>query len=404
MTNHMEVRNIALISNTSWSLYNFRLGLIKKLIKAGYSVLVIAPVDKYTPYLIENGCKFAPIELDNYGYSPWQDFKSFLAFLKLYQKQKIDFIFHYTIKPNIYGTLAATILKIPSIAVVTGLGHLFTNPNWKTAVAKILYKVAFSKIKKVWFLNESDATIFTQKAIVSESKIEYLPSEGINTKYFQQYAYGLLSNGNFKFLLASRLIVDKGVYEYVEAARILKKRGCQIEFQLLGFIEPQNPQHISLKTIQQWEAEGLIRYLGTTDDIRPYLEKIDCLVLPTYYREGIPRILMEGASMQIPLIATDNVGCRQVVEDCVNGFLCKRKNPEDLAKCMEKMISLTHQERTRFGLLGRRRVYTLYHENIIINKYLRTLNKHFKVPANRLQILSKDKTSSNVTTKVSHLD
>lgn len=391
MNNYKGIKTVALVSNTSWSLYNFRLGLIQKLQKTGYKVLVIAPVDKYTPLLIDNGCNFVPIEVDNYGYNPWKDFKNFLAWIKIYRRHKIDFIFHYTIKPNIYGSLAATILKIPSIAVVTGLGHLFTDLTWKTAIAKLLYKLAFSKVSQVWFLNESDAAIFSQMALLSESKIKYLPGEGINTRHFQQYAYGLLSNGCFKFLLASRLIIEKGIEDYVKAARLIKKMGYQVEFQLLGFIETENPQHVSLEKIQQWEQEGLIRYLGYTDDIRPYLEKIDCLVLPTYYREGIPRILMEGASMQIPLIATDNVGCRQVVEDSVNGFLCERKNPKDLARCMEQMLSLTHKERARFGLLGRRRVYTLYHENIIINKYLRSLNNHFNNPDEKAPVKIQEK-------------
>ncbi|MFT5165480.1 MAG: glycosyltransferase involved in cell wall biosynthesis [Saprospiraceae bacterium] len=374
-----EKPTIALVSNTSWSLYNFRLGLIKKLLKEGYRVLAIAPKDKYTGLLIDNGCDFESIELDNYGSNPIRDFKSFLTFRKIYRRQKIDFIFHYTIKPNIYGSLAAFTRSIPSIAVVTGLGHLFTKISWKTTIAKILYKIAFLKVLQVWFLNESDASIFSQIGLVPESKIKYLPSEGVNTQHFQQYAYGILSNSTFKFMLASRLIIEKGIREYVEAARLVRNEGFNVEFQLLGFIESANPQGISLEKVKQWEAEGLIRYLGHTDDIRPYLKKIDCLVLPTYYREGVPRILMEGASMQIPLIATDNIGCRQVVEDSVNGFLCQRKNPTDLARCMKQMMILNTEERAHFGLLGRRRVYTLYHESIIINKYLRTLRHYFNV-------------------------
>ena len=372
-----ETPTIALVANTAWSLYNFRLGLIKALQKAGWQVLAIAPADEYADILAGYGCHFEHISLDNYGSSPVKDLKSLFEFIKIYRQYKIDFIFHYTIKPNIYGSLAAAYLNIPSIAVVTGLGQLFTHLSWKTYLARALYAIAFRKAHQVWFLNESDASIFSQLGIVSESKINYLPSEGVNTRHFQQYAYGLLTNGSFKFLLAARLIAEKGVRDFVEAARLVRKKGYQAEFQLLGFLEPDNPSGITHQEIRQWEAEGAIRYLGTTKDVRPYLEKADCLVLPTYYREGVPRILMEGASMQMPLIATDNVGCRQVIEDGVNGFLCRRKDPASLARCMENMMMLSFEERARFGLLGRRRVYTLYHENIIINKYLRALNFYF---------------------------
>lgn len=279
--------------------------------------------------------------------------------------------------------MAAAYLNIPNIAVITGLGQLFTNTSWKTLVAKGLYKLAFLKTYQVWFLNESDATIFSQNKLVAENKIRYLPSEGVDTKHFQQYGYGLLANGHFKFIMAARLIVEKGIREYVKAAEILRKKGVHAEFQLLGFIEEENPHAITRQEIQQWESEGLIRYLGSTSDVRPYLEKVDCLVLPTYYREGVPRILMEGASMQIPLIATDNVGCRLVVEDSINGFLCQKKNAKDLARCMEKMIAMSFEQRAHFGLLGRRRVYTLFHESIVVRKYLRTLKSYFRRTTSR---------------------
>lgn len=370
---------IALVANTAWSLYNFRLGLIEELQKMGYRVLAIAPADEYVAALIDHGCLYEPLKLDNYGSNPLRDFRSFLALRAIYRRHNISFIFHYTIKPNIYGTLAAASLRIPSIAVVTGLGHLFTSRSWKTTIATFLYKIAFSYAREVWFLNESDATIFAKETLVKESKIKHLPSEGINTKHFQQYAYGLFSSTCFKFILASRLIIEKGIRTYVEAARILRNEGYEVEFQLLGFIEKSNPRGIKLEEIKGWESEGLVRYLGHTDDIRPFLEKVDCLVLPTYYREGVPRILLEGASMQLPLIATDNVGCRQVIEDNVNGFLCQRNKAEDLAISMKKMMMLTVEERANFGLRGRRRVYTLFHESIIINKYLRTLKTYFSI-------------------------
>lgn len=397
MMNRKPKPTVALVANTSWSLYNFRLGLIRLLQKRGYKVLAIAPPDDFTGKLIDEGCHFEPVELDNYGTNPIKDFKSFRQFLRIYRKQKIDFIFHYTIKPNIYGSFAARLLNIPFIGIVTGLGQLFTHYSWKTTLARFLYTIAFQSSKEVWFLNESDAAIFMELNIVPEFKIRHLPSEGVDMQYFKQYRYGLYTDHIFKFLFAGRMIIEKGIRDYVAAARILKRKNLNVEFQLLGFIDPKNPRSIKSKEINGWQQEGIINYLGSTEDVRPFLEKSDCMVLPTYYREGVPRILLEAASMQIPIITTDNVGCRQVVEDEVNGLLCRKQDPENLAKCMQKMVALDLEKRTQFGVLGRRRVYAFFNEKYTNRRYLKALNYYigkgikYKIPK-----LQKEKTDSQL--------
>lgn len=398
MMNRKPKPTIALVANTAWSLYNFRLGLIRLLIKQGYKVLAIAPPDEFTGRLIEEGCSFESIELDNYGSNPLKDLNTFRQFFHIYRKQRIDFIFHYTIKPNIYGSLVARILKIPSIGVVTGLGLLFTHQSWKTTVARLLYKIAFWGSKEVWFLNESDASIFIELGIIRESKIRYLPSEGVDMQHFRQHSYGLYSDSTFKFIFAGRMIIEKGIRDYVEAARILKAKNYKVEFQILGFIDSQNPHSIKMKEIQAWQDEGIINYLGSTDDVRPFLEKSDCMVLPTYYREGVPKILLEAASMQIPIVATDNVGCRLVVEDDVNGYLCKKQNPEDLAKCMQKMLTLSFKKRTQYGILGRRRVYAFFNEKYTTKRYLKVLRHYLGKPSKR-KFVSTHKKNSNILVK-----
>jgi glycosyltransferase involved in cell wall biosynthesis len=390
-------KTIALVANTAWSLYNFRLGLIRELIRKGFHVVAIAPPDDYTRYLIDEGCTFEPVPIDNFGSNPIRDFRTFRSLIQIYKKHSIDFIFHYTIKPNIYGTFAAWWLGINSVAIVTGLGQLFTRRDWKTMIANFLYRVAFRGSKEVWFLNESDASVMIEKQLLPEEKAKYLPSEGVNTSQFQQYAYGLFSNGTVKFLFAGRLIVQKGVYDFVEAARMLKAKGVNAEFQILGIFDEKNPHGIKRSEMQKWVDEGVINYLGSANDVRPYFEKADCLVLPSYYREGVPRVLLEGASMQMPLIATDNVGCRLVVEDGVNGFRCKRKDPNSLADCMEKMAGLSIEERARFGLLGRRIVYMLFNEKIVVRRYLTALNEYLKLD---LQIKPNKKAAANSTNAV----
>jgi glycosyltransferase involved in cell wall biosynthesis len=227
-------KTIALVANTAWSLYNFRLGLIRELIRKGFHVVAIAPPDDYSGYLINEGCTFEPVIIDNFGSNPVRDFRTYRSFIQIYKKHSIDFIFHYTIKPNIYGTFAAWWLGINSVAIVTGLGQLFTRRDWKTMIANFLYRLAFRGSKEVWFLNESDASVMIEKHLLPEEKAKYLPSEGVNTSQFQQYAYGLFSNSTVKFLFAGRLIVQKGVYDFVEAARKLKAKGVNAEFQILG--------------------------------------------------------------------------------------------------------------------------------------------------------------------------
>lgn len=373
MPAHTSLPTLAFVGNTAWSLYNFRLGLFQTLMAKGYQVLTIAPYDDYASRLEQAGCLYEHISLDNHGTNPMRDAKSFWGFLQLYRQYRPAFIFHYTVKPNIYGTVAASFLGIPNIAVVTGLGQLFTYRSWKTRIVKLLYRWAFRGAQRVWFLNDSDADIFIQSNVVPPTKVGYLPSEGIDTDHFHQPAYGRFSGGSFKFLLAARMIAEKGVREFVEAGQLLRAKGHRVDIQLLGFLDADNPRGITRAEIDEWEADGRASYLGQTSDVRPYMERADCVVLPTYYREGVPRILMEGASMQLPLITTDHVGCRLVVKEGVNGYLCQRQSAEDLARCMEQMVQLNPSERAAFGQRGRELVYDHFREEVVIDKYLEIL-------------------------------
>ena len=365
----IKKKTIALVSNTSWSVYNFRLGLIRHLKKCGFNVVVIAPKDAFTSKLIAEGISYSQIEMSNYGINPIQELKTSLSLFKIYRDIRPDLIFHFTIKPNIYGSIAAACCKIPSILVTTGMGSLFAFKNffirWATL---ILYRVAATLSREVWFLNENDRQLFLNKRVVKKKKTKLLPSEGINTEWFKSRREKNYS-GSLKFLFAGRLLYDKGVQQFIDAAKIIKERYPNVKFQLLGFIDQSNPNSVPYKKIEEWQKKNLIKYLGETTDVRSFIEKASCLVFPSFYREGVSRILMEAAALETPIITTDNVGCREVVDHNKNGFIIEPKNVDQLVEALEEFISMDAQDRMVMGKLGRKKIMNEFDETLIFDKY-----------------------------------
>ena len=357
---------VMIIVNSAWNLYNFRSDQIRSLISSGYEVLTVGPRDEYTPKLSSLGCRCIYIPMDNKGINPVNDFLLFLRIYSLMKAEKPNVYLGYTIKPNIYGSLAATLLKIPYINNVTGLGTAFIKGGWLNILVKYLYRIAFSRSSKVFFQNKDDCYLFNSEGIVSIEASDILPGSGINLNRFSPVS--LPSKTQIRFLLISRMIWDKGVAEFVDAARLLKKRGLKADFCLLGFLDVQNRTAISRSQLDQWIAEGVIQYLGVSEDVREEIALADCVVLPSY-REGTPRTLLEAAAMARPIVTTDVVGCRDVVKDKLNGFLCRVKNSIDLAEKMSCIATMSPVDREAMGLLGRKRVEELYSEKIVINKY-----------------------------------
>ncbi len=288
---------------------------------------------------------------------------------RLYQQIAPDFIIHYTIKPNIYGSLAAKWAGIPSIAITTGLGYTFVNDNWVAKAARGLYKLAFRFPKEVWFLNEDDRQVFLKHRLVSEDKAVLLHGEGVDLTHFAPQAKSV-DDGKVRFLLIARMLWDKGVGEYVEAARIVRQKHPKAVFQLLGACGVANPSVIERAQIAQWEQEGLVEYLGTTADVRPVIANADCVVLPSY-REGIPRTMIESSAMAKPLIVTAVPGCRDVVLPGQTGYLCPVKDATALAACCEKIILMSPETRAEMGAAGRRFMADIFDENLVIEQYLR---------------------------------
>ncbi len=361
---------VAIVLNTSWNIFNFRMGFVKALIAKGYEVHTIAPIDKYTHYLIEAGCIHHKVRMDSRGANPIKDFALIVELWMIYRNIRPDMILHYTVKPNVYGTIAATLLKIPVINNVCGLGTVFLKKNLVSVIAIMLYKLTFRFPKKIFFQNADDLNLFVNRNLVSADSVDLIPGSGIDLQKFQPLTFK--RNESFTFLLISRLITDKGILEYIEAVKKLRLLGMDAKFQILGAKDPEHQRGIKEKLIEKWISEGTIEYLGTTDDVRQFIEKADCIVLPSY-REGAPRTLLEAASSAKPIVATDVPGCHHVVTDKFNGLLCKIKDADDLAEKMGTMASMSDQQLQELGYNGRKKMENEYNENVVIDKYIQAM-------------------------------
>lgn len=369
--NHIK---LVLVANTAWSMFNFRHGLLSRLINVGYQLTIIAPYDEFSDKLREMGCAVVDLPMEAKGTNPIKDLKLVKVLRKLYTQMKPDFIIHYTIKPNIYGSIAAKLANIPSLAITTGLGYTFVNDNLVAKIARQLYKRAFRYPKQVWFLNEDDRQVFLQHRLVRKNKAILLHGEGVDLTHFAPQAQPA-ADGKVRFLLIARMLWDKGVGEYIEAARIVRQQHPNAVFQLLGACGVANPSVIERAQISQWEQEGLVEYLGTTADVRPVIANADCIVLPSY-REGIPRTMIESASMGKPLIVTDVPGCRDVVIPDQTGLLCPVKDAGALAHCCEKIINMDTEQITKMGQAGRAFIAAKFDEQVVIQQYMKTLNRY----------------------------
>jgi glycosyltransferase involved in cell wall biosynthesis len=362
---------VAIVLNTSWNIYNFRKGLVESFLEKDMEVFTIAPVDKFTPKLTEMGCKHLPVKMDSRGANPIKDFLLIIELLSIYRKIKPDVILHFTIKPNIYGTIAAGLLGIPVINNVCGLGTMFLKDNLVSRIAITLYRIAFRIPRKIFFQNTDDRELFLKKQIAKKSVTDLLPGSGIDLNEF--FPDRSPKNEHFTFLLISRLIYDKGILEFVDAINKLKEQGIDAKFQVLGAVDEKHKRGIPRHIVDDWIEKDVIEYLGTTEDVKYFIRQADCVVLPSY-REGTPKTLLEAASMGIPIVATDVPGCRNVVEDGYNGFLCNVKDSKDLADKMHKIWSLDTEEREVLGNNSRKKVEEQFDIKLVIDKYHSTMS------------------------------
>lgn len=359
---------ILLTSNSSWNIWNFRYGLVRALLAAGHEVLVVAPEDSKSAALIGLGCRHVPIRLQRGGTSPLGDLGLLARYVSIFASQRPDVILAYTIKPNVYANLAARLTRIRSISNISGLGTAFLRTSKMQSIVRLLYSASLQWPDCVFFQNRTDRDLFLQQGLVRRERVDILPGSGIDLRKFVDIG-SVRQDCFFVFLFCGRLLRDKGLVEFVDAARMLRRSRHDVRFLVLGHLDPENSSGISKTTLDEWTAEGVIEWLGGVDDVRPHVQGADCVVLPSY-REGTPRSLLEAAAMGKPLVATDVPGCREVVDDGVNGFLCRARDGRDLAAKMDTMMALDADTRARMGRAGRLKMEREFDEGLVIAKYM----------------------------------
>ena len=361
---------VAIVINTSWNIWNFRRSLVKALQAAGHEVLAIAPPDAYSERLeTELGCRYVPILMENKGTNPVKDALLTRRFYAIYRRERPDVVLHYTIKPNIYGTLAAKLAGIPSVNNVSGLGTVFIVKNLVSSVALGLYRFAFRFPRKVFFQNDDDRQLFLQHQLVRPAITDLLPGSGVATDKFQPDAE-FQRRQPFTFLMIARVLYEKGVEEYFEAARLVREAVPGTRVQLLGGIDESGGVGVKRVVFEQWLTAGNVEYLGTSDDVAAQIWLADCVVLPSY-REGTPKTLLEAAAMAKPIVTTNVPGCRETVVDGQNGLLCEVRNAQDLADKMLRILALPDAALEQMGRAGRHLAETKFDERIVLDKYLR---------------------------------
>lgn len=333
------MKKIILFSNTSWSLYNFRLELIKKLIKKKYKVLILSKKDFTTTELVKLGCTFYNVSLSRRGVNYLDETKCLLKIFLLIKKMNPHFLFNFTIKPIIYGSLVSRILKIKTLNTLDGLGSTFEVSLFKRLLIKLLIKISQKNVDSFYFVNSNDLNFFIKNKFLDKKKIKLIPGTGINLKYFH-YCKNIFSK-KIKFLLISRLLYSKGVIEYLKSAEIVSKKfKNKIEFYIAGKIDNSVADRIPKKILEKEAKKSNTKIFYDIKDIRNLIKKSNCVILPTTYNEGLPRSLLESASMGRPLITTDMPGCLRIAKNNFNAIIYNRFKKKELEKKIIKFILL----------------------------------------------------------------
>lgn len=365
--------HIAVVSNTAWYLFNFRLSLMQALQAAGHTVIAVAPTDEYADRIRAAGICFEAVPISGGGVNPLTEVCSVLRLRSLFRRQRVALVLSYTPKGNLYAALASMSVGVPFVPNVSGLGRAFSRRSFVTWIARSLYRLTFPRAHHIFFQNNEDMAVFLRSGLASDARSERLPGSGVDlARFASARPTGHAADAPI-FLLSARMLWDKGVGEFVTAARCVREIFPNAVFQLLGFLDNDNPSAISREQMEAWTEEGAVTYLGHTDNVVPYIEAADCAVLPSFYREGVPRVLLEAAAMARPIITTDTAGCRDTLIDGVTGLLCQPANPADLAKKMLAFLALMPEQRVEMGQRGRAFVERNFDEHIVLDRYLETV-------------------------------
>ncbi len=365
-----------MIGNSDVAIYTYRRELAEQLLQSGHTVTVISPYGALIEDLKKMGCAYYETELDRHGTNPAKDLQLMRSYRKILKEIKPDYVFTYTIKPNIWGAWACKTLNIPCVANITGLGTAVENSGLLQKITVALYRIAFRKIQTIFFQNKENMEFFYERNLYRD-KHKLLPGSGVNLERFLPAEYP--SEETVEFVFISRIMKEKGIDQYLEAAEILRDKYPHTRFHVCGPCEEAYEDRLA-----DLHEKGTIIYHGTVKDIQTILKTVHCTVHPTYYPEGLSNVLLESCACARPIITTDRAGCREVVEDGVNGYVVKQQDTEDLIRCLEKFLALSHEEKAQLGLAGREKVEREFDRNIVIRAYFEEMGETY--------IYSKEKT------------
>ncbi len=361
-----EMPKILYVSNTAWYLFNFRLSLMKAMIKAGWQVTAAAPGDRYVSKLKAQGIKFVETPLRRSNMNPFRDISYFLRLCQICWNDKPDIIHLFTAKPVIYGSFAAWIMGVRGIVTsIPGLGYIFLRGGMVKRLVEQLYKLMLRPPVKIIFQNQDDRDHFLKMKLADPGQTFLIRGSGVDTEDFNIKNFPFTENrSQIVFLLMARMLWDKGIGEYVAAARQVRAENPSTKFILLGGSDPGNPAAVPKDWLMEQHRQHDIEWIDHVDDVRPYLAAASVVVLPSYYREGLPKSLLEAGAMSKPIITTDSSGCRDIVKDGLNGILVPIKNEQSL---MRAMLTLSNDETMRkvMGKAGRKMVLESFDARII---------------------------------------
>lgn len=355
---------IAIIANSSKGLWGFRQELIQELLKND-TVVAITPNNGSWDELLNIGCNLVNVPVDRRGMNPLKDISILCKYKKILKQQKPELVITYTIKPNVYGGFVCRMLKIPYAVNITGLGTAFENTGLLKKLVTVMYKVSCKKSKVVFFENEENRQIFIREKIVQESQTYRLNGAGVNLDKYRVAKYP--EGDKIKFLFMGRVMAEKGIDELFKAVAKLNADGINCELDVLGGYEEDYKEKID-----KYESEGWLHYHGYQKDVRPFIEKCHCFVLPSWH-EGMANTNLESAASGRPVITSRIPGCMEAVIDGVSGFLAERKNAEDLYRVMKKFAELPYDQRKSMGLAGRKHMEEVFDKGLVVRNTIQRL-------------------------------
>ncbi len=370
----MLFRRILLAANSAWNLWNYRRALIEACQRAGMEVIVAAPPDRFQQRLC---APFFPLQHMQRGrFSPASLLLAVNELAHLMRRERPSLCLFFTTSFHLLGNWAARLTQTPAVSVVEGLGYA-GSASWRWRwFGQPVFRAALRHAHRVVFLNSDDLNEMVAQDIVSPEQALLVPGPGVDTEYFSPQPAP--THQQTVFLYCGRLLRNKGVSSFVQAARAVRAAGIEASFRLLGGPDPGNPASLRMWEVMRWHREGVVEYLGPTDDVRPYIAAADAIVLPTHYREGMPRALLEAMSMEKIAVATDVPGCREVIAPGQTGFLVPPYDVQALAQTLCEIAALSAEQRAILGRAARQRVLRHFADDVVLPHYLAVLEAFFE--------------------------